>query len=51
MIKSLRIRLYPTKQQEILMWQSVGTMRFVYNWTLAKQQEKNYKKWWKIYFR
>lgn len=42
MIKSIRVRLYPTKQQEALMWQAVGTMRFVYNWTLDKQ-ERNYK--------
>ncbi|WP_420888766.1 helix-turn-helix domain-containing protein [Clostridium haemolyticum] len=26
------------------LWQSVGTARFIYNWTLNKQQE-NYKKW------
>lgn len=42
MIKAIKVRLYPTKQQEILMWKSVGTMRFIYNWTLDKQN-KNYE--------
>lgn len=42
MIKAIKVRLYPTKQQELLMWKSVGTMRFIYNWTLDKQNE-NYK--------
>ena len=42
MIKAVRIRLLPTKEQETLMWQSVGVMRYIYNWTLNKQQE-NYK--------
>lgn len=41
MIKSIKIRLYPTKQQEILMWKSVGAMRFVYNWTLNIQNENH----------
>lgn len=40
--KGLKIRLYPTKKQEELMWKSVGTARFVYNWTLEKQ-DKNHK--------
>lgn len=42
MIRAKRIRLYPTEEQEQKMWQSVGTARFIYNWTLDKQQE-NYK--------
>ena len=42
MIKSIKVRLYPTKEQEQKLWQSVGTARFVYNWTLARQEE-NYK--------
>lgn len=41
-IKGIKVRLYPTKQQEILMWKSVGAMRFIYNWTLDRQNE-NYK--------
>lgn len=34
--------MYPTEIQEQKLWQSVGTARFVYNWTLARQEE-NYK--------
>ncbi|WXR61421.1 transposase [Peptostreptococcaceae bacterium AGR-M142] len=37
MIKAINIRLYPTKQQEKLMWKHIGSMRFIYNWGLAKQ--------------
>ncbi|WP_228370462.1 helix-turn-helix domain-containing protein [Gottschalkia acidurici] len=36
MIKSVKIRLLPTAQQEILMFKSVGVSRFAYNWGLAK---------------
>lgn len=39
MIKTYRIRLYPTKEQENLMWQHIGTCRYVWNWMLAKQEE------------
>jgi len=42
MILGNKARLYPTKEQEQKLWQSVGTARFIYNWTLAKQEE-NYK--------
>lgn len=42
MIKATKVRLYPSEIQEQKMWQSVGTARFIYNWTLAKQEE-NYK--------
>ncbi|KEI06618.1 transposase, partial [Clostridium sp. K25] len=42
MILSKKVRLYPTGIQEQKLWQSVGTARFIYNWTLNKQQE-NYK--------
>ena len=41
MIKGIKVRLYPTKEQEVLMWKSVGTMRFIYNWTLDKQNENH----------
>lgn len=43
MIKSIKIRLLPTKEQEILMNKSVGTARFAYNWGLVKWDEM-YKK-------
>ena len=42
MILARKVRLYPTKEQEQKLWQSVGTARYVYNWTLARQEE-NYK--------
>lgn len=42
MILAKKIRIKPTKEQEQQLWKSVGTARFIYNWTLAKQEE-NYK--------
>lgn len=39
MIKSFKIRLYPIKQQEQLMWKHIGACRYIYNYMLAKQQE------------
>ena len=42
MIFAKKVRLHPTPEQEQKMWQSVGTARFVYNWTLNRQEE-NYK--------
>lgn len=38
MIKSYKIRLYPTKEQQQLMWKHVGSCRFIWNWMLAKQE-------------
>ena len=37
MILAKKVRIYPTKEQEQKLWQSVGTARFIYNYTLAKQ--------------
>jgi putative transposase len=34
MIKGIKVKLYPTKEQETLMWKSAGVMRFAYNWAL-----------------
>lgn len=39
MIKSVKIRLKPTKKQEELMFKSVGISRFTYNWGLARWKE------------
>lgn len=39
MIKAIKIRLKPTKEQEKLMFKSVGVARFAYNWGLARWQE------------
>ena len=41
MILSKNIRLLPTLEQEQQLWKSVGTARFIYNWTLAKQEENH----------
>lgn len=43
MILAKKIRLKPTKEQEQQLWKSVGTARWVYNWTLNRQKE-NYEK-------
>ena len=42
MILAKKVRLYPSQLQEQKLWKSVGTARFIYNWTLARQEE-NYK--------
>lgn len=42
MIIDKKVRLFPTPEQEEKMWQSVRTARFIYNWTLNRQEE-NYK--------
>lgn len=39
MIKSYKIRLYPTKAQERLMWQHVGSCRYIWNYMLDLQQK------------
>ncbi|WP_099190250.1 RNA-guided endonuclease InsQ/TnpB family protein [Tepidibacter mesophilus] len=39
MIKAIKIRLLPTKEQEILMFKSTDIARFAYNWGLAKWEE------------
>lgn len=42
MIKSFKIRLKPTKEQEKQLIKSANIARFIYNWTLNRQNE-NYK--------
>ena len=42
MIKGFKVRLNPNNKQLTMLYKSAGTARFIYNWTLAKQQE-NYK--------
>jgi len=42
MIISLKVRLEPNNKQISKLFQCAGTARFIYNWTLAKQEE-NYK--------
>lgn len=38
MIKSFKIRLYPTKEQEQLMWKHIGACRYIWNYMLAYQE-------------
>ena len=40
MVKSIKIRLLPTEEQEVLMLKSIGCSRFAYNWALNKCNEK-----------
>ena len=40
MNKGIKIRLFPTKEQEILMFKSIGCSRFVYNWALNRCNER-----------
>lgn len=41
-IKSVRVMLLPNNKQNTKLFQYSGTARFIYNWTLARQQE-NYE--------
>lgn len=46
MIKAIKVKLYPTRYQEELMFKSAGVARFSYNWGLAflnKYYEENNK--------
>ena len=42
--RSVKIRLLPTKEQEVLFWKSVGVARWSYNFFLGYNKEK-YKEW------
>ncbi|MEQ8199502.1 MAG: helix-turn-helix domain-containing protein, partial [Clostridiaceae bacterium] len=39
MILAKKVRIIPNIEQEQKLWQSVGTARFIYNWTLVRQEE------------
>ena len=43
MIKGFKIRLYPTKEQEILFYKHINCQRYIYNWPLNLNNEL-YKK-------
>ena len=38
-MKSLKIRLYPNKEQEILFKKHIGAERYIYNWGLSLNNE------------
>lgn len=40
MILARKVRIIPNTEQEQQLWKSVGTARYIYNWTLARQEEK-----------
>ena len=40
MIETYKFRLYPTKEQEVLLAKHFGTVRFVYNWALDFDNKK-----------
>ncbi|MFD2729245.1 helix-turn-helix domain-containing protein, partial [Enterococcus camelliae] len=42
MIRAKKVRLRPTEEQEKQLWQSAGTARWIFNWTL-QMQEMNYR--------
>lgn len=44
MIIAKKIRIIPTKEQEILFWKSAGVARWAYNYYLS-EREKAYKNW------
>lgn len=39
MIKSFKVRIYPTKSQEALMWKHIGSCRFIWNYMLSEQEK------------
>lgn len=41
MILAKKVRIIPNIEQEQKLWQSVGTSRYIYNWTLARQEENH----------
>ena len=36
MNRSHKIRIYPTREQEVQLYKTAGTSRYVYNWALAE---------------
>ena len=40
MIETYKFRLYPTKEQEVLLAKHFGCVRFIYNWALGYSQTK-----------
>ena len=42
MLKGYRYRIYPTKEQVLVLAKHFGCARFIYNWALA-QRQKSYQ--------
>lgn len=40
MIKGYKIQIYPTKEQEQILWQHIGATRWMYNFMLTEQQRR-----------
>lgn len=40
MIRGIRIRVYPTKEQEIKFWQHIGACRYIWNYMLEIQEQR-----------
>ena len=40
MIRTLKIRLLPTEEQEQMFWNHIGAARFIYNYMLAEQKRR-----------
>lgn len=40
MLKGYKIRIYPTKEQEHLIWLHIGSCRFIWNYMLNEQNER-----------
>lgn len=40
MIKGYKIRIYPTKEQETLIWKHIGACRFIWNYMLDMQKKR-----------
>lgn len=40
MIETYKFRLYPTKEQEVLLNKHFGSVRFIYNWALEYDTKK-----------
>lgn len=44
-MKAYKFRIYPNKEQTVLINKTIGCARFVFNYSLSKQQEKD-KMWY-----
>lgn len=36
-MKTLIIRIFPTEEQERIIWKHIGACRFIWNWSLENQ--------------